>query len=154
MRDPTGPGQTRHDVAALAADAVVVGPGASILITLRDDVSDAAVARFVDVVCGKMPDVEVLTTPDVRALVLRTSPPPKCAAHGIPRCTACSRNPGNCGNESGDVGCATYGDTGMHWDTCPNRVEDTAPPCDCRPTVSAGPDVAAVRRLDEAWPEI
>ena len=44
----------------------------------------------------------------------------KCMAHGITACDRCHRNPGSCVSEYG--ACATYSETAMHWDTCPNRV--------------------------------
>lgn len=44
----------------------------------------------------------------------------RCTAHGRTACKACSRNPGTCLDDFG--GCGVYADTGMHWDTCPNRV--------------------------------
>lgn len=43
----------------------------------------------------------------------------KCSAHGDPICVYCARNPGSCVEPTG--GCRTYSETGMHWDTCPNR---------------------------------
>jgi len=48
-------------------------------------------------------------------------PEAKCSAHGDPLCTRCARNPSSCvGGEF--AGCGTYSATGMHWDTCPNRI--------------------------------
>lgn len=49
-------------------------------------------------------------------------PDPKaiCPAHGNRYCRACSRNPGDCIGDCG--GCGYWSATGMHWDTCPNRV--------------------------------
>lgn len=47
-------------------------------------------------------------------------PNAKCPAHGDPLCVACARNPGNCVREMG--ACSYYAETGMHWDTCPNRI--------------------------------
>jgi hypothetical protein len=44
----------------------------------------------------------------------------KCSAHGHPLCVHCARNPGNCATDMGS--CSVYKDTGMHWDTCPNRI--------------------------------
>jgi hypothetical protein len=51
-------------------------------------------------------------------------PSAKCVAHGRSLCVACARNPGDCANEYGPNSCSVYGSTGMHWDTCPNRVRD------------------------------
>lgn len=49
-----------------------------------------------------------------------------CIAHGVTACTACTLNPSTCGpDHTGDqdqVGCGQYGVTGMHYDTCPNRI--------------------------------
>lgn len=49
---------------------------------------------------------------------------PRCVAHGNVACWHCSLNPASCGVEDGpdDPGCSAYASTGMHWDTCPNRV--------------------------------
>lgn len=47
-------------------------------------------------------------------------PPAECPAHGEPGCDLCSLNPGLC--EEGIGECDYYRDTGMHWDTCPNRI--------------------------------
>jgi len=48
----------------------------------------------------------------------------KCVAHGKKVCSLCTLNPSTCGSgQAGiQVGCGTYASTGMHWDTCPNRV--------------------------------
>jgi hypothetical protein len=48
---------------------------------------------------------------------------PRCVAHGNTGCVQCSLNPADCGSPSGQAGCATYLADGMHWDTCPNRVQ-------------------------------
>lgn len=50
----------------------------------------------------------------------------RCTAHGRNLCVSCARNPGDCAqgyNKQGS-GCSVYEDTGMHWDTCPNRLRD------------------------------
>ncbi|MFB7596926.1 hypothetical protein [Streptomyces sp. NPDC056160] len=44
----------------------------------------------------------------------------RCSAHAAERCALCHRNPNSCTSYLG--GCGTWSDTGMHWDTCPNRV--------------------------------
>lgn len=44
----------------------------------------------------------------------------QCSAHGKALCLMCARNPGGCEGDQG--GCATYPVTGMHWDTCSNRI--------------------------------
>lgn len=49
-------------------------------------------------------------------------PPPRCVAHGNEACEDCSRiltrdfDGGECRH------CSTYGETGMHWDTCQGRI--------------------------------
>lgn len=43
-----------------------------------------------------------------------------CPAHGTRYCVACSRNPGDCMHNLGS--CGYWSATGMHWDTCRNRV--------------------------------
>lgn len=48
-------------------------------------------------------------------------PVARCVAHGVPTCATCTLNPAECASQA-DGGCSTYRDTGMHWDTCPNRV--------------------------------
>lgn len=45
-----------------------------------------------------------------------------CAAHGQRLCVLCARNPGNCAGGDGG-GCGHWQSTGMHWDTCPNRIK-------------------------------
>ena len=47
-------------------------------------------------------------------------PRAKCPAHGNRYCPWCSRNPADCIEASGN--CGYYSATGMHWDTCANRV--------------------------------
>lgn len=47
-------------------------------------------------------------------------PNSRCAAHGDALCVSCARNPGSCVSEMG--GCSIYSVSGMHWDTCPNRI--------------------------------
>ena len=49
-------------------------------------------------------------------------PSARCPAHGARYCTACARNPGDCVGELHVGGCGYWGATGMHWDTCPNRL--------------------------------
>lgn len=45
----------------------------------------------------------------------------RCSAHGQSLCVLCARNPDSCaGGES--AGCGMWAETGMHWDTYPNRV--------------------------------
>jgi hypothetical protein len=44
----------------------------------------------------------------------------RCTAHGRRACAECSAHPGDCLSDTG--GCGMYVATGMHWDTCPNRV--------------------------------
>lgn len=43
----------------------------------------------------------------------------RCSAHGQSLCVLCARNPGDCATGSS---CEMWSVTGMHWDTCPNRV--------------------------------
>jgi len=50
----------------------------------------------------------------------------RCSAHGFERCALCHRNPGSCTGDLG--GCGTWSDTGMHWDTCPNRSSEPLAP--------------------------
>lgn len=51
-------------------------------------------------------------------------PDPKatCPAHGARYCRPCRRNPGNCAHATEVGGCGYWFATGMHWDTCPNRI--------------------------------
>ncbi|MFI5473229.1 hypothetical protein ACIA6D_23685 [Streptomyces cacaoi] len=42
-----------------------------------------------------------------------------CVAHGDAECLYCHRNPADCANGGN---CGTWARTGMHWDTCANRV--------------------------------
>jgi len=54
--------------------------------------------------------------------------PHRCPAHGDVACTWCAQNPASCGPDSNNSpACDYYRETGMHWDTCPNRVL-SAPP--------------------------
>lgn len=47
----------------------------------------------------------------------------RCVAHGTERCERCHRNPSTCATADGRCsGCVVYAETGMHWDTCPNRT--------------------------------
>jgi hypothetical protein len=41
---------------------------------------------------------------------------PRCPAHGVARCALCSLNGPVC------TECTYYAETGMHWDTCINRM--------------------------------
>ncbi len=45
----------------------------------------------------------------------------KCSAHGQKLCIDCARNPSTCARDD-NSGCGMYSSTGMHWDTCPNRI--------------------------------
>jgi hypothetical protein len=46
--------------------------------------------------------------------------PARCAAHGEANCDLCSLNPADCSEPGGQ--CEVYRTTGMHGDTCPNRI--------------------------------
>lgn len=50
----------------------------------------------------------------------------RCSAHGQSLCVLCARNPGSCADGGESVGaargCGMWAATGMHWDTCPNRM--------------------------------
>lgn len=57
-----------------------------------------------------------------------TEPPadvldPNCVAHGNNSCWQCSLNPSTCAQPGETPGCGEYAVTGMHWDSCPNRVQ-------------------------------
>lgn len=52
--------------------------------------------------------------------VLDADEPPTCSAHGCGPCDLCSLNPADCAEPNGS--CGYYRETGMHWDTCPNRI--------------------------------
>lgn len=47
-------------------------------------------------------------------------PEAKCSAHGDRMCGQCAQNPSTCAGPCGP--CDAWLSTGMHWDTCPNRV--------------------------------
>lgn len=49
-------------------------------------------------------------------------PQARCAAHGRRYCGPCHRNGARCMETGMASGCSVYQVTGMHWDTCPNRV--------------------------------
>lgn len=49
---------------------------------------------------------------------------PTCSAHGAMACELCSLNPGSCATEAWE--CEMWRETGMHWDTCPNRIRGYA----------------------------
>lgn len=62
-----------------------------------------------------------------RALIAAAAPLPHfpdptatCPAHGARYCGDCHANPGDCVEADGQ--CSYWAATGMHWDTCPNRV--------------------------------
>lgn len=60
----------------------------------------------------------------------RHDPKAFCPAHGEHRCRTCAQSGGRAGRRV--VGrlcedCTQFGTTGMHWDTCPNRVPEQAP---------------------------
>jgi hypothetical protein len=50
-------------------------------------------------------------------------PEATCPAHGSRFCAHCARNPSDCAGADGS--CGYWFKTGMHWDTCPNRVRDS-----------------------------
>jgi hypothetical protein len=45
-----------------------------------------------------------------------------CPAHGDRKCAHCHRNPGSCDDVEQLGECVHWPNTGMHWDTCPNRL--------------------------------
>lgn len=63
-------------------------------------------------------------------------PTTTCVAHGSAQCAHCHRNPADCIDHGQ---CSTCTRTGMHWDTCPNRVRGPL-----------APDTAATQATDEA----
>jgi len=48
-------------------------------------------------------------------------PTARCPAHGDHQCAECHRNPSTC-NDRDYVECGYWTTTGMHWDTCTNRI--------------------------------
>ncbi|MFI5687859.1 hypothetical protein [Streptomyces sp. NPDC051636] len=54
-------------------------------------------------------------------------PTAKCPAHGDHQCAACHRNPSSC-NDRDYVECGYWSSTGMHWDTCSNRIRGPLTP--------------------------
>ena len=54
-------------------------------------------------------------------------PTAKCPAHGEHQCAACHRNPSNCADPD-YVECGYWLATGMHWDTCANRIRGPLTP--------------------------
>ena len=48
------------------------------------------------------------------------NPHARCSAHGDAYCPDCHRNPADCGRPEGN--CASWHATGMHSDTCANRI--------------------------------
>lgn len=48
-------------------------------------------------------------------------PTAKCPAHGDKQCAHCHRNPSSCADRE-YVECGFWSATGMHWDTCSNRI--------------------------------
>lgn len=56
----------------------------------------------------------------VRTLPYFPDPKAKCPAHGRRFCRWCALNPASCSEDDG--GCGYWSATGMHWDTCPNRI--------------------------------
>jgi hypothetical protein len=65
-------------------------------------------------------------------------PDARCPAHGDPRCALCHRNPSTCADPE-YVECGTWSRTGMHWDTCPNRVRGPAAPTFFHPNRNSVP---------------
>lgn len=48
---------------------------------------------------------------------------PQCVAHGRPACQQCHlTRPGGLDVDGNCSGCETYSESGLHWDTCPNRA--------------------------------
>jgi len=56
----------------------------------------------------------------VRRLPYWPDPKATCSAHGDRYCLHCHRHPSSC--ESPDGPCGMWFSTGMHWDTCMNRI--------------------------------
>lgn len=102
---------SRITAAQIIASALKVDL-ATISLQQLDRVPRAIAAMAADLIpyleTGELPD---FATPAPTA-------PPRCPAHGEVKCPSCSRNDGRstCGE------CDYYNQTGMHWDTCPNRV--------------------------------
>lgn len=46
----------------------------------------------------------------------------RCPAHGQSLCIMCARNPNTC-ETSDSPPCGYYSLSGMHWDTCANRID-------------------------------
>lgn len=69
--------------------------------------------------------VDVAGTPESRPPVEPAADvlDPNCVAHGNNSCWQCSLNPSTCTQPGETPGCGEYAVTGMHWDSCPNRVQ-------------------------------
>lgn len=71
--------------------------------------------------------------------------PPTCAAHGDTACDLCSLNPADCADPEGP--CSFYRDTGMHWDSCPNRIRSYADAVARLHRVDGGPQFGIVYKF-------
>lgn len=74
----------------------------------------------------------------------------RCVAHGEAACQICHLSKPGGLNDDGDCPeCGTYGSTGMHWDTCPNRARGIVWSTD--PVLETVGADELVRRLDAAF---
>jgi hypothetical protein len=70
--------------------------------------------------------------------------PPTCAAHNDTDCDLCTLNPADC---AADGSCDMYLTTGMHWDSCPNRIRSYADAVARLHRVDGGPQFGIVYKF-------
>lgn len=84
---------------------------------------NAALALHRDVDGDCEPCGTLWPCPTARALSPVTEHINRCAAHGRADCQQCHlTRPGGLDEQGRCSHCESYADTGMHWDTCPNRA--------------------------------
>lgn len=83
-------------------------------------------------------------------------PDAQCSAHGEWKCAHCHRNPASCIDGAGE--CGMWAPTGMHWDTCPNRVRGPLADHDPQPEAAFTPARVSVsdalRRVESSGPRL
>lgn len=113
------PGQLEHLAAELRTAAASLGssaPRAQVAPATPTLTTGGTVQRPVNQNCARIGCVHPIHAPATGATV-QAENQPRCPAHGEAACPTCSQNVGGTCDQ-----CEHYGETGMHWDTCPNRI--------------------------------
>lgn len=118
---PAGKAEVDLRIVVGGADFAVGKVDLPITIAQQDDTGDGVRLSVTPDMVGFMANLANQLRVAAAKMPYFPDPEARCSAHGDRMCADCAQNPSTCA-EPNAPGCGTWLSTGMHWDTCPNRV--------------------------------